>query len=181
MLAATFPRNVFFACFSAPFWTPLYCGPLFGPHFSSPYSRSDLLFFVKVRFSSTLTLSHLVMWTVGSVPFLFGKRSFGILANCSLCGTETTLSFLVGPVCSSFFLCSLRHSASFLLVSATRRSLSFLFFQVLALSSTHCPPIYLSFCLKVSGRNSLLSPPLPSGYNRSPDTHFFRGIAQLMS
>ena len=101
MLAATFPRNVFFACFSAPFWTPLFFTVEL--IFSSPYSRSDLLFFVKVRFSSTLALSHLVMWTVGSVPFLFGKRSFGILANCSLCGTETTLSFLVGPVCSSFF------------------------------------------------------------------------------
>ena len=45
---------------------------------------------------------YLVFWTNGSVPFPFGKGSFGILANCSLCGTEATLSFSAGPVCSSF-------------------------------------------------------------------------------
>ena len=34
----------------------------------------------------------LVLWTDGS----------GVLPNCSLCGTETTLSFSAGPVCLSF-------------------------------------------------------------------------------
>ena len=42
------------------------------------------------------------LWTDRSVPFHFGKGSPGILANCSLCGTEATLSFSAGPVCSSF-------------------------------------------------------------------------------
>ena len=41
-------------------------------------------------------------WTDGSVLFPFGKSGFGVLANCSYCGTEATLSFLAGPVCSSF-------------------------------------------------------------------------------
>ena len=55
-----------------------------------------------MQFSPTLTLPphDLVLYTDGSVPF--GKGGFGVLANCSFCGTEATLSFLAGPVCSSF-------------------------------------------------------------------------------
>ena len=44
----------------------------------------------------------LVLWTDGCVPFPFGKDGPGVLANCSLCGTEATLLFSAGPVCSSF-------------------------------------------------------------------------------
>ena len=40
--------------------------------------------------------------TDGFVPFLFGKGGSGVLANCSLCGTEAALFFSAGPVCSSF-------------------------------------------------------------------------------
>ena len=36
------------------------------------------------------------------VPFSFGKGGSGVLTNYSICGTEATLSFSVGPVCSSF-------------------------------------------------------------------------------
>ena len=40
----------------------------------------------------------LVIWTDGSVPFPFDKGGSGVLANCSLCGTEVTLFFfLAGP------------------------------------------------------------------------------------
>ena len=48
----------------------------------------------------------------GSVPFPFGKGGSGVLANCSLCGTEATLSFSAGPVCSSFSAkaCSILHA-----------------------------------------------------------------------
>ena len=48
------------------------------------------------------SLHDLVLWTDGSIPFPFGKDGFGVLANCSLSGTEATLSFSSGPVCSSF-------------------------------------------------------------------------------
>ena len=53
-----------------------------------------------------------MLWTDGSVPFPFGKSSFGVLANCSLCGTEATLSFLAGPVCLSFSAeaCAILHA-----------------------------------------------------------------------
>ena len=37
-----------------------------------------------------------------SVPFCFGKGGSVVLINCSLCGTEATLFYLAGPVCSSF-------------------------------------------------------------------------------
>ena len=43
-----------------------------------------------------------MLWTDGSVRFPFGKDGSGVLAICSLCGTEATLSFSAGPVCSSF-------------------------------------------------------------------------------
>ena len=57
-----------------------------------------------MRLSLTLTLFPLTIWCSGTtVLFLFkGKGGSGVLGNCSLCGTEATLSFSAGPVCSSF-------------------------------------------------------------------------------
>ena len=54
----------------------------------------------------------LVLWTDSSVLFPFGKGGSGVLANCSLCGTEATLSFSAGPVCSSFSTeaCAILHA-----------------------------------------------------------------------
>ena len=44
--------------------------------------------------------------------FSFGKGRTGVLANCSLCGTEATLSFSASPVCSSFSAeaCAILHA-----------------------------------------------------------------------
>ena len=50
----------------------------------------------------SLPSDDLVLWTDGFDPFPFGKGGSGVLANCSLCGAETTLSFSAGSVCSSF-------------------------------------------------------------------------------
>ena len=54
----------------------------------------------------------LVLWTGSSVLCPFGKGGSGVLANCSLCGTEATLSFSAGPVCSSFSdeACAIQHA-----------------------------------------------------------------------
>ena len=54
----------------------------------------------------------MVLWTDGSVPIFFGKGGSGVLANCSFCGTEATLSFSAGPVCSSFSAeaCAILHA-----------------------------------------------------------------------
>ena len=58
----------------------------------------------------TLPLHDLVFWTDGSVPY--GKDGSGVLAICSLCGTEAALSFSAGPVCSSFSAeaCTILHT-----------------------------------------------------------------------
>ena len=82
---------------------------------SSPCSRS-----VPPHSRQGAALAHLdslpphdlVLWTDGSVPFPFGKGGSGVLANCSLCGTEATLSVLAGPVCSSFSAeaCAILHA-----------------------------------------------------------------------
>ena len=73
-----------------------------------------------------------------------------------------------------------------MLVSAPPTSLPFLFssYLTLVLSSPPCPLLHLSSYLKLCGRSSrncLLFPPVLSGYNRSPDTRFYRGTTRLMS
>ena len=54
----------------------------------------------------------LVLLTDGSVPSPLGQGRSGVLANCFLCGTEATLSFSAGPVCSSFSAeaCAILHA-----------------------------------------------------------------------
>ena len=82
----------------------------------------------------------------------------------------------------------MRYPARSLLVSAapTRlpTSLLFSYYLTVALFSPPCPLLRLSFYFKLcgrSGRNCLLSPPLLSSYNGSPDTCFSRGTTRLMS
>ena len=60
----------------------------------------------------SLPTHDLVLWTDGSDPFPFGKGGFGVLAICSLCVTEATLSFSASPVCSSFSAeaCAILHA-----------------------------------------------------------------------
>ena len=132
-----------------------------------------------MRLSLTLTLSphDLVLWTDGSVPFPFGKGGSGVLANCSFCGTEATLTFSADPVCSSFSAeaCAILHalcwSRQHHIKSATSLLLSSCL--TLVLSSPPCPLLHLSSYLKLcgrSGRNCLLCPSVLSDYNGSPDT-----------
>ena len=59
----------------------------------------------KVRLSPTLTLSPVMIWCFGQTALfisLLARAAPAFLPNCSLCGTEATLSFSAGPVCSSF-------------------------------------------------------------------------------
>ena len=82
---------------------------------STPCSRSDPPLTrqgAALAHLDSLPSHDLVLWTDGSVPFPFGKGSSSVLANCSLCGVEATLSFLAGPVCSSFSAeaCTILHA-----------------------------------------------------------------------
>ena len=165
----------------------LYCGV----HSFPAMLRSDLPLTpqsVALTHLDSLPSHNLVLWTDGSVPFLFGKDGSGILAKCSLCGTKATFSFSAGPVCSSFSAeaCAILQALCW---SQQHQQVSchFHFFSAyltLFLSSPPCPLLHLSFYLKLShrsGRNCLLSSPVLSGYNRSLDNHFSQGIMQLTS
>ena len=113
MLPSTCSREALLACPPFPPWNL----PSFTVEstLSSPCSRSD-----PPLTHQGAALAHLdsllphdrIFWTDGYVPFPFGKGDSGFLANCSLCGTEATLSFSAGPVCSSFSAeaCAILHA-----------------------------------------------------------------------
>ena len=154
MLPSTCSREALLACHPCPPWNL----PSFTVEsiLSTPSSRSDPPLSrqgAALAHLDSLPSHDLVLWTDGSVPFPFGKSGSGVLASCSLCGTEATLSFSTGPVCSSFSaeacailhaLCWFRehqqvcHFSSLLLLSDSRSVLatlsslpSFLFSQTL--------------------------------------------------
>ena len=113
MLPFASSREALLACPPFPPWDL----PLFtmGSTLSSPCSRSDPPLShqgAALAHLDSLPPHDLVLWTDGSVPFPFGKSGSGILANCSLWGTEATLSFSAGPVCSSFSAeaCTILHA-----------------------------------------------------------------------
>ena len=113
MLPSTCSREALVPCPPCPPWHL----PSFTVEstLSSPCSRSDPPHSrrgVALAHLDSLPPDDLVLWTDGSVPFPFGKASSGVLANCSLCGTEATLSFLAGPVCFSFSAeaCTILHA-----------------------------------------------------------------------
>ena len=149
MLPSTCSREALLACPPFPPWNlPSFTMESTLP---TPCSRSDPLFprqGAAIAHLDSLPPHDVVLWTDGSVPF--GKGGSGVLANCPLCGTEATLSFSAGPVCSRFSaeacailhaLCWSRHHQqvchfSFLLLSSDSRS-------VLATLSSP-PPFLLS-------------------------------------
>ena len=164
---------------------------LFGtvePTFSFRCSRSNLPLSRQDAALAHLDflLPHdLVLCTDGSVPF--SKDRSGVLANCSVCGTEATLSFLAGPVCSSFSaeacailhaLCWYRqhqqacHFSSLLLLSDSRSVLT-------TLSS---PPSFLLSQFRWQIWQELSSLSFCSiRLHGSPDTCFSWGTTRLMS
>ena len=179
---STCPREALLACPPFPSWN--LSSFTVESTLSSSCSRSD-----PPHSRQGAALAHLdsllpldlVLWTDGSVPSPLGKGGSGVLANCSLCVTEATLSFSAGPVCSSFSAkaCAILHALAGL--GSTNKPVTSLLFSsylTLVLSS---PPFsfYLKLCGR-SGRCCLLSPVL-SDYNWFPDTRFSRRTTQLMS
>ena len=113
MLPSTCSREALLACPPIPSWNlPSFTVESTLP---TPCSRSDSPLSrqgAALAHLDSLPPHDLVLWTDGSVPFLFGKGGSGVLANCSLCGTEAALSFSAGPVCSSFSAeaCAILHA-----------------------------------------------------------------------
>ena len=85
---------------------------LFGIFLRLPWSPLHALALILpfLAHLDSLPPHDLVLWTDGSFPF--GKSGSGVLAKCSLCGTEATLSFSAGPVCFSFSAeaCAILHA-----------------------------------------------------------------------
>ena len=77
----------------------------------------------------------MVLWTDGSVSFLFGKCCSGVIANCSLFGTEATLSISAGPECSS---CSAEACGILRALCWSRKHQQVCYFSSLLLLSDFC-------------------------------------------
>ena len=112
MLPSTCSKEALVACPPCPPWNM----PSFTMEstLSTPCSRSDPLFLAKVRLLPTLTLSPLMIWCFGQTAlflFLLARAAPAFLPT-ALCGTETTLSFSAGSVCSSFSAeaCAILHA-----------------------------------------------------------------------
>ena len=187
MLPSTSLREALLACPACPPWNlPSF---IVESTFSSPCSRSDLPLSrqgVALAHLDSLSLLDLVLWTDGSVPFPFGKGSSGVFVNCSLCGTEATLSILAGPVCSSFSakaciilhaLCWSRqhqqvcHFSSLLLLSDSRS----------VLTTLSCPPSFLLSQTLWQIWQELSSLSCSILLRWVPDTRFSQGRTQLTS
>ena len=179
MLPSTSYREAHLACPPLPPWNL----PSFTVESTLPTPCSRQC--ASIAHLDSLLLHDLVLWTDGSVPFPFGTGGSGVLANCSLCGTEATFSFSAGPVCSSSSAeaCAILHALCW--SRQHQQVLTFLFSCLtLVLSSSPCPLLHLSCYLKLcgrSGRNCLLSSSVLSGYNGSPDIRFYRETTRLMS
>ena len=189
-LASTHPLMLFSTCSREALLALAPCPPWNLPSFtvestlSSPCSRSDPPLSRQgavLAHLDPLPLRDLVLWTDGSAPFPFDKGGSGVLVNCSLCGTEATLSFSAGPVCSSFSAeaCAIRHALCW---SRQHQQVchfsSLLFSSCLTLVLSSPPSFLLS---QTVWQICLRSPSVLLDYNGSPDTRFSRGSTRLMS
>ena len=113
MHPSTCSRKALLACPPCPPWN--LSSFTVGSTLSTPCSRCDPPLTrqgAALAHLDSLPPHDLVLWIDGSVPFSFGKDGSGVLANCSFCGAEATLSFSAGPVCSSFSAeaCAILHA-----------------------------------------------------------------------
>ena len=113
MLPSTCSREALLACspcppWNLPFFTVESTLPTPCSHPDPPLSCQG----AALTHLDSLPPYDLVLWTDGSVPFPFGKGGSSVLANCSLCSTEATLSFSAGPVCSTLSTeaCAILHA-----------------------------------------------------------------------
>ena len=151
---------------------------------SPPFSLHALaqisLLLVKVRLSPTLTLSPLIIWYSGQmVFFLF------LLARAAPAFLPTAFSVALRPLFLSqqaqYVQVFPLKPAPFCMLFACLGSIITPATSLLLLSDSRSVlSSYLKLCGR-SRRNRLLSPPILSGYNGSPDIRFSRGTTRLMS
>ena len=144
----------------------------------------------KVRLSPTLTLSPIMIWYSGQTAlflFLLARPAPAFLPTALSVALRPLFPFRQAQYAQVFPLKPAPFCTLFAGLGSTNKSAIFLLFtscMTLVLSSPPCPFLHLSCYLKLygrSGRDCLLSPPVLSGYNGSPDTRFSRGTTLLMS
>ena len=142
----------------------------------------------KVRLSPTLILSHLMIWCFGQTAlFLLAKAAPAFLPTALSVAPRPLFSFRQAQYVQVFPLKPAPFCTLCAGLGSTNKpviSLLFSYYLTFVLSSPPCPLLHLSFCLKLcgrSGRNCLLSPPVLSNYNGSPDTRFSWGMTRLIS
>ena len=140
----------------------------------------------KLRLSPTLTLSPLMIRYSGqTAPFLF-LLARAAPATAFSVALRPLFPFQQAQYVQIFPLKPAPFCTLFAGFGSTNKSAISLLFYYLTrvLFSPLCPLLHLSSYLKLCGRsgwNCLLSLPVLSGYNGSPDTRFSRGTTRLMS
>ena len=144
----------------------------------------------KVRLSPILTLSPLMIWYSGQTALLFflsARAAPAFLPTALSVALKPLFPFRQAQYVPVFRLKPAPFCTLFAGLGSTNKSaisLLFSYYLTLVLSSPPCPLLHLFSYLKLcgrSGRNCLLSPPVLSGYNRSPDTRFSRGTTRQTS
>ena len=140
--------------------------------------------------SPTLTSSPLMVWYSGQTVlflFFFAKATPTFLPTAHSVALRPLFPFRQAQYVPVFPLKPAPFCTLFAGLGSTKKpaiSLLFSYYLTLVLSSPPCRLLYLSSYLKLcgrSGRNCLLSPPVLSEYNGSPDTRFSQGMTWLMS
>ena len=148
------------------------------------------LFLAKVRLSPTLTLSPIMIWCFGQTAlflFLLARAAPAFLPTALSVALRPLIPFRQAQYVQVFPLKPAPFCMLFAGLGSTIKSAISLFFSyylTLVLSSPPCPLLHLSSYFKLcgrSGRNCLLSPPVLSDYNGSPNTYFSQGTMRLMS
>ena len=186
MLPSTSPREALLACPPFPPWNL----PSFTVEstLSSPCSRSDPPFSRQGATLAHLDSLPLMIWYSGQTALFFLARvAPAFLPTALTVASRPLFPFRQAQYVQVFPLKPAPFYTLFAGLGSTNKpviSLLFSYCLTLVLSLPPCPLLHLSSYLKLcgrSGRSCLLSPPVPSGYNGSPDTRFSRGTTRLMS
>ena len=142
----------------------------------------------KVQLSPTLTLFPLMIWCFGQTAlFLLARAASAFLPIAFFVALRPLFPFRQAQYVEVFPLKPAPFYTLFAGLGSTNKSAIFLLFfscLTLVLSSPPCPLLHFFSYLKLCGRsgtNCLISPPVLSGYNGSPDTRFSRETTRLIS
>ena len=188
MLPSTCSREALVACPPCPPWNLL--SFTVESTLSTPCSRSDPPLSRQGAALAHLDSLPLMIWYSGQTAlFLFLSASAApeFLLTALSVALRPLFPFRQAQYVPVFPLKPAPFCTLFAGLGSTNKSAIFLPFSsylTLVLSSPSCPLLHLFSYLKLcgrSGRNCLLSPPVLSGYNGSPDTRFSRETTRLMS